>query len=197
MQTDLTSGPPLEALLRRLADCPADFLAEPRIGAAGAVHVPAVLSDLLVSLSGGALRPNQAATFNARDAGADRNRLRLALIAAWLLHDEAFGGRDLAPRALSFLADDVTALAPFAPAERWLQDPDRREELARRCLQALGLRPAGETAAQAEDRLTTLDSAGRQQVIAAARQAEERARQVREAMAAEAARQASLKAMRE
>lgn len=197
MLTDLLPDPPLAALLRRLADCPADFLAEPRIGAAGAIHVPAVVSDLLVALGGAALRPDQAGPFTSNDARQDRNRLRLALIAAWLLHDDAFRGRGLAPRALAFLTGDVAELAPFAPTERWVQDPDRREELVRRSLRALGLRPAGESAAQAEDRLATLDSANRQQVIAAARQAEARARAVREAMAAEAARQASLKAMRE
>jgi hypothetical protein len=197
MQTDRMTDPSPAALMRRLADCPADFLAEPRIAATGAVHVAAVVSDLLVALGGAGLRPDQVGPFTSTDARQDRNRLRLVLIAAWLLYDEAFRGRGLASRALAFLTGDVAGLAPFAPAERWVQDPDRREELARRSLHALGLQPAGESAAQAEDRLATLDSAGRQQVIGAARKAEERARQVRAAMAAEAARQASLKAMRE
>jgi hypothetical protein len=64
-------------------------------------------------------------------------------------------------------------------------------------LKSLGLRPAGESIAQAQDRLTTLSTAERQRVILAARQAEERARQIREAMAREAAREAEMKTMRE
>ena len=43
-------GPPLEALTRRLAECPADFTAEPRVGAAGQVQVAAVVGDLIESL---------------------------------------------------------------------------------------------------------------------------------------------------
>ena len=184
--------------MRRLAECPAEFLAEPLIGAAGTVHVVAVVSDLLEAAGGAGLSPDQASSFASTDARADRGRLRLTLVTCWLLHDEQIRtANTFASRALDFLLSDVPALAPFAAVETWLQDPERREELARRCLRALGLRPAGETAAQAADRMNTLDSAGRQQVIAAARQAEERARRVREAMAAEAARQASLKAMRE
>ncbi len=82
-------------------------------------------------------------------------------------------------------------------AVRRCSDPDRREELSRLCLRALNLRPAGETAAQAQDRLTTLNTVERQHVIAAARAAEERARQIREAMAKQAAEEAADKWSRE
>jgi hypothetical protein len=51
------------------------------------------------------------------------------------------------------------------PAKRLVAGTDRREELARLCLRALGLRPAGETAAQAEDRLATLNSVERRRVL--------------------------------
>jgi hypothetical protein len=82
----------------------------------------------------------------------------------------------------------------LTPAEKFISDPDRREELARLCLKGLGLRPAGETEAQAQDRLGTLNTAERQRVIAAARAAEKRAQEIRDAMAREAARQAEIKA---
>ena len=45
-------GPPLEALTRRLAECPAEFPAEPVIGGKGTVHVAAVVSDLVCDLGG-------------------------------------------------------------------------------------------------------------------------------------------------
>lgn len=190
-------GPPLERLTRRLADCPAEMLAEPASGAGRGVHVAAVISDLLIGLGGRPLTPKEAAAF-APAAAAERNRLRIVLIACWLLHDDAFraAGRH-AEAARRFLADEVPALAALAPAEQWVRDPERREELARLALRALDLRPAGETAAQAQDRLNTVSSAERARVVAAARAAEARARSIREAMRKQAAEEAAAKVSRE
>ena len=191
-------GPLLETLTRRLAECPADFLAEPRIGKSGLVHVDAVVSDLLRELGGGPLTPQQAALFQSKESRRDRNRLRLVLLACWLLRDSWFTGkRQFAKQALNFLVDGVTESANLTPAPNFVNDPDRREELSRLCLSALGLRPAGETAAQAQDRFASLNTAERQRVVAAARKAEERAREIRRRMAEDAAREAEMKTMRE
>ena len=191
-------GPPLEALIRRLAECPADFLAEPRIGTAGMVHCAAVVSDLLADLGGAPLRTPETAAFQGSRRREDRNRLRVVLVAAWLLHDDWFRARArFAAPARKFLEEGVAELAALVPADQLVADPDRREELARTCLRALGLRPVRETVAQAQDRLTTLNSAERQRVIREARAAEERARQVREAMARQAAEEAAARYMRE
>jgi hypothetical protein len=199
----MDEGPLLETLTRRLAECPADFLAEPRLGSSGVVQVAAVVGDLLSDLGGDPLSAEQARLFQtgtvaAKSALRERNRLRLVLIACWLLHEPSFKGQgDLAPRALALLTTGLSELAELVSAPQFVADPERREELARWCLMALDLRPAGETLAQAQDRLATLNSIERQRVIKAARQAEARARQVREAMAREAAKEASMKAMRE
>ena len=56
-------GPQLEAMLQRLAETPAVFLEEPRMGRQGKVHVGAVLSDLLVSLGGAPLTTQEAGAF--------------------------------------------------------------------------------------------------------------------------------------
>jgi hypothetical protein len=85
------------------------------------------------------------------------------------------------------LNDLATVLRP----EAVVTDPDRREEFVRLCLKHLGLRPSGETLAQAADRLTTLDSVERDGVIRKTRDAEARARAIREKMAEEAARAAA------
>jgi hypothetical protein len=194
-----SEGPALEALLRRLAECPPEFLAEPRVGAGGVVESAAVVSDLLRDLGGDPLTPAQAAPFRPTKAGrAARNRLRCVLVAAWLLHDPWFRqARRFAAPALAFLAGGLGELAGLVAAPQLVSDPDRREELARLCLQALGLRPAGETVPQAQDRLTTLNSAARQRVIREAREAERRAQEIREAMARKAAEEAAAKYMRE
>jgi hypothetical protein len=191
-------GPLLETLTRRLAECPADFLAEPRIGKSGAVHVDAVVSDLLRDLGGAELTAEQAVVFQSQDARKDRNRLSLVLIGCWLLHDEWFRkDKRFAAHAHALLSEGLTELAALVPAPQFASDADRREELVRWCLKQLGLRPAGESEAQAHDRLATLSTAERQRVIRAAREAEERARAIREAMAKKAAEEAADKWTRE
>jgi hypothetical protein len=185
-------GPLLETLTRRLAECPADFLAEP-----GTVRVAAVVSDVLRALGGAPLTPEQASAFQPVNPKAARNRLRLTLIACWLLRADWFCEQhQFAEAAHHFLRDEL-ADAAVTPAPNFITDPDRREELARLCLKGLGLRPAGESLAQAQDRLTTLNSAERRRVMEATRAAEERAREIRRRMAEDAAREAEAKTKRE
>jgi hypothetical protein len=191
-------GPPLETLTRRLAECPAEFLALPRVGETGTVHVDAVVSDLLRELGGEGLSPDAARQFQSRNRKADRARLTVALLACWLLHDPWFRARSgFAEPALKLLSQGLNELAATTAALKFVADPDRREELARVCLRELGQRPDGETIAQAQDRLATLNAAERQRVIKAARLAEERAQKVREAMQRQAEAEANAKAMRE
>jgi len=195
---DTLPGPQLESLTRRLAECPAEFLDEPRLGNKGRIITAAVVNDLILALGGQPLTRAQIKDFEPREDRTARNRLRLILITCWLLHDPWFRQQPaLAPAALKLLGDSLTEPASLTPASQFITDPDRREELARLCLKALNLRPAGETESQAQDRLTTLNSAERQRVIQAARAAEERAQQIREALAKQAAEEAADKAGRE
>jgi hypothetical protein len=189
----LSEGPPLETLTRRLADCPTEFLAEPRVGNIGTVNVAAVVADLLHDL-GSEPSAVDLMPFDGKYATQSRNRLRLTLITAWLLHDRWFTERiDIAEQVLEFLSNGLNELAEHTQAQKIVTDPDRREELARLCLKGLGLRPAGESDAQAQDRLATLNTAERQRVIKATRAAEERAQEIRRKMAEEAARRAESK----
>ncbi len=199
----LQEGPLLETLLQRLVNTPADFLAEPQFnttqkGKSGVVNVAAVVSDLLIDLGGAPLTVTEARDYLPLDSPQVRAWLPVVLVASWLLHDEWFlaqGG--YAVRAHRFLADGLQELARWVSPAALVNDPDRREELARLSLQALGLRPAGESEAQAVDRLNTLNSAERQSVLRASRAAEERTRAIREAMAREAAERAMPKYSRE
>lgn len=188
-------GPPLETLLRRLADTPPDFLDEPKTATSGQVRVAAVVNDLLARGPGRAgLQELQ--RFEGRTA--DAPRLRLALVMAWLLADEAFRLDTFArPDVLRLLDETASELASQASATKYLQDPDRREELVRVVLARLDMRPQGETIEQATDRLSALSATERRRLLQASRAAEARAREIREALVRKAAEESADKWTRE
>ena len=174
------TGPLLETLLRRLADTPPDFLDEPRIGGKGQIFVPAVVNDLLATLASGASQA-ELEGFRGQNVANDRNRLMLVLILCWLLADDWFATAGLPQADILRLLDETAGeLATSAVAEKYLHDPERREELARLALARLGYRPAGETPEQASDRLSALSATERRRLLAASREAEARARAIRE-----------------
>lgn len=190
-------GPILETLTRRLAETPEEFLGEPCIGSAGQIHTDAVVGDLLRML-GHNVRGSELVSFRGSDRRADRNRLGVTLVLSWLLADEWFvRSRPPIGQLTNLLGPEATEVSKYAQAAQLVTDPDRREELARFALARLGLRPAGETIAQAQDRLTTLSSAERQRVLRASRAAEERARKIREALVKKAAQESADKFTRE
>lgn len=190
-------GPQLEQLTRRLTETPVDFLAEPRIGKNGLVQVDAVVADLLREL-GGTPQVRELAAFAGFDAKKDRNRLATTLLLVWLLGDDWFRSAQTAPQAvLAVLGSAPAELAAQTAARHFVSDPDRREELVRVLLARLDLRPAGESAAQAQDRLTSISATERERFIAAARAAEERARAIRAALAKKAAEESADKYTRE
>jgi hypothetical protein len=190
-------GPNLDALLHRLAECPEDFLVQPHQAKKDGVHVDALVFDLLSDLGMEDIPLSDLAAFRS-NRKARRGSIRLALVGCWLLHDSWFRGRgDLGPAALQWLRDGLVELAELVTPETVVADADRREELVRACLAALKVRPAGETKAQAKDRLKSLSSVERARVIRATRAKHERARRLREEMEAERAREAAARYTRE
>lgn len=185
----LDEGPPLEALLHRLAECPPEFIetcANPR----GNVQVVAVIADHYREF--GPDNPVRlddpffvALKRKPKDQVKATRHWGLLSVAVWLLHDPWLLARQhLAERGWQWLQSDaLSLLSQMIRPEHCIADPDRREELARLCLHAHGLRPSDESELQALDRLNTLDSVERQRVLQATAKAERRAREVREAMA--------------
>jgi hypothetical protein len=192
-------GPPLDRLTRRLAETPRVFLAEPMTRQRGEVDLGAVATDLLFAIAGEL--QNQKTADRLRPANsAEHNRARLALICCWLLYDDWFQQHRQGAEAIrALLADGLQAHAALIDAERFVADAERREELVRLVLSLLDLRPAGETPHQAADRLKALDSVERDHVLRAARarEEEEKARRLRQAMEEQRAREAAAKANRE
>ena len=191
------SGPAIEVLIHRLAETPVEFLDEPRIGNAGTVHVAALVNDVL-ALHGQRAPLAALDAFAGVDARTDRNRLALVMIAVWLLADDWFVGAGLAQsQLLPLLHTDMAELALATGAHRFVDDPDRREELARVVLARLDYRPEGETIEQASDRLSGISGVERRRLLEASRAAEKRAADIREALARKAAEESADKWSRE
>lgn len=190
-------GPGLDELVHHLAQTGDCFLREPRIGTAGLLHVDALVADCLAALGGSRL---VGATLDRwrSTSKKQRNRLRQTAVACWLLSHPWFHGRKkLSALATAFLRNGLDETARLVDAEAFVRDPDRREELARICLAALQLRPAGESGPQASDRLKTVSSVERERVIRESKAQQERAKALREAMAAKAAQEAAARYGRE
>ncbi len=187
-----TPGPRIETLTHRLAECPPEFLLPP-----DQIDVIALVCDLFRAL-GTDPPPNARDMLRPNATQTSINRLRIISITTWMLFDEWFMSHpEHVPRMWDILGHGLDRLAIVVSAENLLKDPDRREELARLCLAHLGLRPEGETEAQAADRLNTLDSVERQRVVSQTREAEARARKIREQMAKQAAEAAATRYSRE
>ena len=191
----MTAGPPLERLMSRLAATPDDFLGEPLVGGWGRVATAALVGDLLHDL-GHAVASADLGPFVG--GAADRNRAMLTAVAVWLLADDWV--RKAAPdreTILALLGERVADLAAAGHADAFVTDVERREELARTTLAALGLVPAGETGPQAADRLSSVSAAERRRLLRASQAAEARARAVREALIRKAAEESADKYTRE
>lgn len=189
-------GPQLETLTQRLSETPTDFLLEPKIGSSGVVFVPALVNDLLARWHI-PVPVQQLERYQGRVL-VERNRLALLMIAVWLLADEWFVTAAITPEKFFKLFDEILpAMAAITPAHRFVQDPDRREELVRMTLRTLDYRPANETVAIATDRLSALSSVEQKRLLAESRAAEKRSRAVREALIKKAAEESADKWTRE
>src|SRR5262249_40168885 len=134
--------PSVAALTHRLAECPGEFLEPALRQSGGAVHVDAIVADLVRVMGGQVLTAQDTGVFRQGRGNAPENRLQVILIAAWLLDDPWFAGqRQLADRVPGLLVNSLSAVAAVVPAAQFVTDPDRREELVRLCLAGLELRP--------------------------------------------------------
>jgi len=181
------SALPIAALCRRLSECPAVFLEPPKIGGRGTVDTVAVVTDTIRALGGEfpSERDCRAVLEKGRKetVPAFENRLRFIALTCWILMDPSFQDRPGAAKAShGFVLKGWGDLPTLVSAEEAVRVPERREELVRRVLTALEILPAGETRAQAEDRLAALDSVEARRVMEESRAAQARNKAVIEAM---------------
>ena len=193
-------GPNLHSLLHRLAETPTDFVVGPVAPDAvkPAPEVTAALVNDFLTRLGRRLDATTLKRFCTDSASGTDNRLALVRVVIWLLADEGFRQTPLTPEAVLQLLDaSIDELAKEAKAAKYVNDPDRREELARLTLARLGRRPQGETEAQATDRLSAISSSERRRLVAASRETERRARAIREALVRKQAEESADKWSRE
>jgi hypothetical protein len=185
------NAPPLAELLRHVAEMPPAFRAD--------ADVRAVVADLVETVCGQpATEATLAAFVAAGPTAAETNRLRWVLAGCHFLWHPAFRTAGVAREAVERLfVQELATLAGIVPVEELDRDEERREELVRRTLRAVGMTLPGESPNETEDRLRQVDSVERRRVLLAAAERERRAREVREAMARKAAEEAAAKVSRE
>jgi hypothetical protein len=182
----------LEVLMRRVSECPSEFLMDPASLAPGAI-----VSDLLVDLGGGA--PNEAALSSILEPTTPASRQKILLILCWLLHDPDFRTpKNHASAAARLLSKVPTLLAPVTPDPLVLiNQPDRQEELVRLTLKGLGITPMGETDKQAQARMEEISSVERERAAKEAREKLEKAREIEAALKKKAEEEAAARAWHE
>lgn len=193
--------PPIEYFKSRLAECPPEFLQSPVVSLE--IFVKAVLYDLVDAL---AETPTPDLEDLARwlsfpstlSPSTRENILKLYLIVAWLLADPFFLEASLSQRQIGTLLEEkIKYLAAVLVPRQCIEDSDRREELSRLVLNYLGYIPNGESAEFAADRLASLDSIERQELLLDSRRKAQHAEKIRQKLEAEEARRAAARWNRE
>lgn len=167
---------PLPDLLAWTAARPADMRppGDPAAGAAWRAMTPAVVRDLHETLCGAAPDERLMAAVAQSDDAERTAWIMAACHVCW--HPGLRQASDVAAGLQRLLLQELPALSALVRIARLDAEEDRREELVRRCLRALGRRPAGESEEEAAERLRQVDSVERQHLVRLAAERQERQR---------------------
>lgn len=205
----MIDGPDLFYLMQKIQNIPKEFSLDPVLlnspkSYKGKVHVDAVLSDLFCELGAGNVNFGLVDIYRIDYSDANKNYLLCVLLACHVYYDPWFfthsknnGSAGVIKSIKEFLDKTLPALAKHVQSSQFIYDIERREEFVRVCLNALNLRPKGESDSVAKDRLNTVDTIERLKVIEQSRQAQKRAQELREAIARREAEEAASKWGRE
>lgn len=164
-----------------------EFLADPVSDGTGELYTEALVNDLFRHL---AKNPTAPQSVHFSDYSLSMESQRLVAIAVWLLclpcfekvHEEF---------VKAFLFRILPGVSPHVESEKWIEDEERAEELARIALNTFDMLPENETAEEAQDRLEAVDTVKRIRVIKESQAAFERAQEIRRQMAEKRAREAA------
>lgn len=178
----------LYTLIYHLKRCPEDFL---RHGDDEKLPAFVLLKDIYRRIYG---------NFNVSDnalpvvtlENLNENHLFSIQIGCWFFSHPFFLGKaTIIPSIHSFLVTDLATICPFVKYREWVEDDDRVEEFVRRALKICGIVPDGETSEVAAQRLDSLDTVKRQEVLKASNESFERIMEIRRQMAEKKAREAA------
>lgn len=196
----MKEGPSIEYMMDRLTAIPAVFMKEfNKAGGSGTgLELSAIVNDLLLDTGDKPLNPDEIKKLE--NSANKKNYRKLIAILCHVYHDLFFLENRPEPGLIRkfFFSQKLPALGAVVDSEElFISDPDRREELCRLALDAVNLFPGGEDEKRAKERLATLDSIERKKILDRTREAQQRAREIREAMLRQEAEEAASKMSRE
>jgi hypothetical protein len=179
--------PPIADFLRWLSEMPEAFREEPAGFTKGRVPVRAVISDLTETLSGASATEEFLQAFDPEsDSAKERNRFAWVLAGSHLLwHPSLRGAKPSAEQLRQFFLQEIPQLAAVVSIDAFFTEEERREELLRRALRAIGQSLPGESEKVAEDRLSQVDSVEKRKLLLAAVEKEKKAEEERKRKLAE------------
>jgi hypothetical protein len=203
-------GPPIEALIDRLISIPEDLITGTSgINNSGTeISLPALVNDLLIDNGGIPLNDVETVKLlSEKKSGKAVSKTRqksnypaLAAILCYIYEDRFFTEKKNSAESIKkfLLSDGLHELSnAVESAEEFINDPDRREEICRRALDALNYYPQGENEKNSADRLLTLDSVERKKILIKTIEAQKRAKDIHDAMMQKEAEEAASKMSRE
>jgi hypothetical protein len=198
-------GPPLEEFIDHLILIPDDFMVKNDKSDNGmnTNNIAAIANDLLFDLGGSPFSDDEISKhfpdkINLKSE--NYNYLRLVSVLCYLYEYNYFiENKSGAEQVKSFLISEKLKELSKAvkSADEFITDPERREEICRVALNVMDYYPEGENEKNAMDRLSTLDSVERKKILAKTGAAQQRARELKEAMRRKEAEEAASKMSRE
>ncbi len=193
----MREGPSLQSMMDRLAAIPSEFI-DFEAKKKERIKIPALVNDLLTGLGAGYLPPDEIKLFQG-DPGQNPH-LRVVAILCHIFHDSELCALKIShDRIRKFLRSERLSQlsACIGDTNLLVYEDERREEICRLALDAVGMFPAGESENSAGERLAGLDSVERNRILEKTRLAQLRAREIREAMLRKEAEEAASKMSRE
>jgi hypothetical protein len=179
-------------LVDHLKRCPDDFLKTEVNTPADKPQTAILLQDLYRKIHGNFNVADSQLPVSGTLRQLEAEKLVLLQMACWFFSYPYFTNKpQLLQPIHQFLFKDLLPVAQFVKSEEWIEDEDRAEEFIRLALKRCAILPAGETLAQAADRLDALDTIKRQQVLRESSESIERVKEIRRKMAEEKAREAA------
>jgi hypothetical protein len=179
--------PPLADFLRWLSEMPEAFREEPAGFSKGRVPVRAVISDLTETLTGASAPADFLQAFVPEsDSAKERNRFAWVQAGVHLLwHPSLRESKPTIEQLQQFFIQEIPQLAAVVSIDAFFTEEERREELLRRALRAIGQRLPSETEKVAEDKLSQVDSVEKRKLLFAAAEKEKKAEAERKKRLAE------------